>query len=126
LATNPGLEFQTEASLFLRGEESLPSTPAGFGFQLDMPVIQRVDHSAKDVEELAFAGLTRDLGSVGVVLLFPVDLPQPEKRIPVVEGLPQLLEILLGVAIDHGSNDLGSVAPPESRLGCGLAVARNK
>ena len=63
-----------------------------------MTVIQRVEHLAHDIEELVIAGFTRDLRSVDVVLLSPVDLSQLEEGIPVVKGLPQLLEILFGIA----------------------------
>ena len=81
-----------------------------------MPVIQRVEHPAEDIEELVVTGLTCDPGPVGVVLLLPVDLPQLEKWIPVVKGLPQLLEILLGIAIAHGTADPSSavLASPAS------------
>ena len=75
-----------------------------------MPIIQRVEHLAKNIEELIIAGFTRDLRPMDVVLLSPVDLSQLEEGIPVVKGLPQLLEILFGIANDHGGSDLGAPA----------------
>src|ERR1700730_6995625 len=99
-------EFPMEPGLFLRGEVSPPAIPPCFGFQLNMAVIQRVEHLTEDIEELIITGVLCDLGSIGVILLFPVDIPQLEKWIPVVKGLPQLFEILFRVAIDHGSVDL--------------------
>ena len=70
-----------------------------------MPVIQWVEHLAKNIEELIITGFARDLRSVDVVLLSPVDLSQLEEGIPVVKGLPQLLEILFRIANDHGGAD---------------------
>jgi hypothetical protein len=68
-----------------------------------MPVMQRGEHLAENIEELIITGLPCDFWSVDVILLFPVDIPQLEKWIPVVEGLPQLFEILFRVATLHGS-----------------------
>ena len=78
-----------------------------------MPVIQRVEHLAKNIEELIIAGITRDLRSVDVVLLPPIDLSQLEEGIPVVKGLPQLLEIVFGIANYHNGADLGAELLPE-------------
>jgi hypothetical protein len=47
-----------------------------------------------------------DFWSVDLILLFPVDIPQFEKLIPVVEALRQRFEILFRVAGDHGSSSL--------------------
>jgi hypothetical protein len=77
-----------------------------------MPVIQWVEHLAKNIEELIITGFTRDLRSVDVVLLSPVDLSQIEEGIPVVKGLPQLLKILFRIANDHGGADLGASDAP--------------
>jgi len=66
-----------------------------------MPIVQRREHLAKDIEQFVITGLARDLRSISFVLLLPVDIPYFEKWIPVVKGLPKLFEILFGVAIDH-------------------------
>jgi hypothetical protein len=71
-----------------------------------MPVMQRGEHLAEHIEELIITGLPCDSWSAGVILFFPVDVPQLEKWIPVVEGLPQLSEILFRVATLLGSVDL--------------------
>jgi hypothetical protein len=73
-----------------------------------MPVMQRGEHLAENIEELIITDLPCDFWSVGVILFFPVDISQFEKWIPVVEGLPQLFEILFRVANDHGSVDLSA------------------
>jgi hypothetical protein len=91
-------EFLMKSGLFLRIEISSLPSPACSGLQLDMPVIQRTKHLAEDIEELIIACLICDFGSVGVVLLFPVDIPQVEKWVSVVEGLPQGFEVLFRVA----------------------------
>src|SRR6478609_7473971 len=70
---------------------------AQLGLQLDMTVIQRIEHPTQDIEQLLIAGLRRYLRSVSVVLLIPVNIPQFEEWVSVVECLPQHLEILLGV-----------------------------
>jgi hypothetical protein len=75
-----------------------------------MPVMQRGEHLAENIEELIITGLRCDFWSVGVVLFFPVDISQFEKWISIVEGLPQLFEILFRVANDHGSVDLSTSA----------------
>ena len=72
-----------------------------------MPVIQRTKHPAEDIEEFIIAGLTGDLRSEDVVLPFPVDIPQFEKRVSLVEGLPQDFKILFGVA-NHNEAGPGS------------------
>ena len=41
------------------------------------------------------------------MLLFPVDMPQFEKWIPVAKSLPQFFEILFRVTNDHGSINVG-------------------
>src|SRR5215510_11591243 len=68
-----------------------------------MPVIQRTKHPAEDIEEFIIAGLTGDLRSEDVVLPFPVDIPQFEKWVSLVEGLPQDFKILFGVANHNDS-----------------------
>jgi hypothetical protein len=70
-----------------------------------MPVIQRTEHPAEDIEEFVVAGLACDSGSVGVMLPFPIDIPQLEKWVPFVEGLPQDFKILFRVADAHGHAD---------------------
>jgi hypothetical protein len=60
---------------------------------------------AENIEELIIAGLPCDFWSVDIILFFPVDIPQLEKWISIVEGLPQLFEILFRVTNDHGSVD---------------------
>jgi hypothetical protein len=60
-----------------------------------MPVIQRVEHLAKNIEEFIIAGITRDLRSEGI---------------PVVKGLPQLPEVFFGIANYHNGADLGAFA----------------
>src|SRR3974377_626915 len=87
-----------EPGLLLRGEISALPMPPWFGLPLDMTVIKRLEHPAKDVEELFLAGLGRHLGPVALVLLFPVDIPQFKERVPVVEGFPQRFEILFRIA----------------------------
>jgi hypothetical protein len=95
-------ELLIEARLLLRGEVARLPLITCFGLQLDMPVIQRLEHLAKNIEKLSITGFTRDLRSVHVVLLLPVDISQLEEGIPTVKGLSQLLEILLGIANKHG------------------------
>ena len=87
-----------EGGHLLRGEAPRLAMPAQFGFQLDVTVIQRIEHPTQDIEQLFIAGLGRDLWSVDLVLLIPVDVPQFEEWVPVVERLPQRFEILLRVA----------------------------
>jgi hypothetical protein len=58
-----------------------------------MAIIQRVEHRAKYVEKFIIGSQRSNLGSVGVILFFPIDIPQLEKRIPVLKRLPQFLEI---------------------------------
>jgi hypothetical protein len=103
-------EFPPKSGLFLWGEVSSLPTPACFGYQLNMPVMQRGQHLAENLEELIIAGLPCDFWSVGVILFFPVDISQLEKWISIVESLPQLFEILFRVANDHGSVDLSTSA----------------
>jgi len=76
--------------------------PASFDPQLDMPVIQRIEYLAEDIEKLIVACLLCDFGSVRVVLLFPVDIPQLKKWVSVVEGVPQRFEIPFRVANHDG------------------------
>lgn len=109
-------EFLPKSGLFLWVEVSFLPIPTCFGYQLDMPVMQRGEHLAENIEELIVTGLPRDFWSVGVILLFPVDIPQLEKWIPVVEGLPQLFEILFRVANDHGIVDLSTSPGEEHQL----------
>src|SRR5262245_24724359 len=71
-----------------------------------MPIVQRVDHPAEDIEELIVGGVLGDFRSVGGVLLLPVDLPELEEGIPFVKGLPQRLEIPFRIAIAHAGVDL--------------------
>jgi hypothetical protein len=102
-------EFAPEPGRFFRGEVSFLPIPFCFGHQLDMAVIQRVEHLAEDIEELIITCLPCDFGSAGNVLLLPIDISQFEKWIPVTEGFPQLFEILFGVANDHGGDPLCSI-----------------
>jgi hypothetical protein len=104
-------EFRGESGFFLGGKYAFFRKPLRSGLQLDMSVIQRVEHLAENIEEFLVGGPAGDLGAVGVILLFPVDIPQLEKWIPVVKGLPQLFEILFRVAIRHGRVDPGSATP---------------
>jgi hypothetical protein len=78
-----------------------------FGYQLDMPIIQRGKHLAENIEELVIAGLPRDLRSVGLILRDPVDFAQREKWISAIKGVPKLFEIRFGVANDHEVTWLG-------------------
>ncbi|HEY3136461.1 MAG TPA: hypothetical protein VGL29_10575 [Blastocatellia bacterium] len=103
-------EFLPKSGLFFWSEVSFLPIPACFGYQLDMPVMQRGEHLAENIEELIITGLPCDFWSVGVILFFPVDISQFEKWISIVEGLPQLFEILFRVANDHGSVDLSTSA----------------
>src|SRR5687767_9452785 len=66
-----------------------------------MPIIQRREHLAKNIEQLIITRLARDSTPVSFILLLPVDTPYFEKWIPVVKGHPKLFEILFGVAIEH-------------------------
>ena len=94
-------ELLMEARSFLRPKVSPFPLPVCFGKQLNMSIIQRTEDVAEDFEELIIVGLIRHLGSVDFELLFPVYLPQFEKWVAVVEGLPEKFEILDGVAHDH-------------------------
>ena len=76
-----------------------------------MPVIQRAEHPAEDIEKLTFAGLVCDFRPVGLIPLFPVDMPQVKKRISVVERLPQEFKIPFRVSNGHGTVGLDLVAP---------------
>lgn len=96
----PVCEFLTEFRLRFRVEVSFFLISTCFGLQLDMPVIQRVEHLAEDVEKLIITSFRGDSGSVGVILIFPVDIPQRKKWVPVVKGLPQILKIFFRVASD--------------------------
>src|SRR5262245_54598676 len=113
----PAGKFPPESGLGLGVEVALFALPACFGDQLDMPVIQRVEHPAEDIEELIVRGVLCDSWSVGGVLLFPVDLPELEEWIPFVEGLPRALEILFGIAIAHGGVDLCITRQRSPQLG---------
>src|SRR6478672_11876825 len=90
-----------------------------------MPVIQRPEHPAEDIEELTFAGLVCDFRPVGLILLFPVHMPQFKKRISVVERLPQEFKIPFRVSNNHGavSPDLAAPLSPIS-IGKGLSSGR--
>ena len=79
----PLRELLPELRLFLRSE--IPLFAVHFGFQLDMPVIQRVEHPAQNIEELIIAGLIRHFRSIGSVLLIPIDTPQPEERVSLLK-----------------------------------------
>jgi len=96
-------EFLPESRRFLRVEVSSLLILTYFSDQLDMPVAQRLEHLAEDIEKLVIAGLASDFVSVDFVLPLPIDIPQCEKWIPVVKGLPQLFEILFRVVNDHDS-----------------------
>jgi pimeloyl-ACP methyl ester carboxylesterase len=58
-----------------------------------MAIIQWIEHLAENIKKFIVCGLPRDPGAVGFILLFPVDIPQLKKRVPVMKGLPQFLEI---------------------------------
>jgi len=108
-------EFPKESGLFLRAIVTCLPGPASSGLQLDMPVMQRRKHLAEDIKELIIACLICDIGSIGVVLLFPVNVPQVEKWVSVVEGLPQDFEIPFRVANHHGALNL-RMAPQRSLI----------
>jgi hypothetical protein len=95
-------KFLMESGLFPWAEISFPLIPTALDPQLDMPVIQRIEHLAEDIEKLIVACRLCDLGSVRVVLLFPVDIPQLKKWVSVVEGVPQRVEIPFRVANHDG------------------------
>jgi hypothetical protein len=95
-------KFSMESGRLLWPEVSCLPMSASFDLQLDMPIIQRIEHLAEDIEKLIIAGLPCDFGPVRVVLLFPVDIPQLEKWVSVVEGVPQGVEILFRVAKHDG------------------------
>jgi hypothetical protein len=95
-------KFLMKSGLFLWVEISRPLMPASLDSQLDMPVIQRIEYLAEDIEKLIIACLLPDFGSVRVVLLFPIDIPQLEKWVSVVEGVPQRFEIPFRVTIHDG------------------------
>src|SRR5271170_5833872 len=90
-----------------------------------MPVMQRGEHLAENIEELIITGLLCDSRSVGVILFFPVDIPQFEKWISVVEGLPQLLEIIFRVANDHGSVALSTSERDAASASASIFAASN-
>src|ERR1700686_2281923 len=83
-----------------------------------MAVIQWAEHPAENIEELTFAGLVCDFRPVGLILLFPVHMPQFEKRISVVEGIPQELKIPFRVLRNHGAVGL-DLAEPLSLMSIG-------
>ena len=95
-------KFLMESGLFPWAEISCPLMPAPLNSQLDMPVIQRIEYLAEDIEKLIVACRLCDFGSVGVVLLFPIDIPHLKKWVSVVEGLPQRVEIPFRVANHDG------------------------
>src|SRR6516162_5972446 len=80
-----------ESRLLLRGEISPPASAVRPSFDLDMPVIQGIKHLAEDVKELVIVGRVINPWSVGLILFFPIHIPELEKRVPVVEGLPEKL-----------------------------------
>jgi hypothetical protein len=82
----PLRELLPESRFFLRIEIS--SLATHFGFQLDMSVIQRVEHLAENIEELIVACLTGHLRPVDLILIVPIDIPQFKKRVSLVKGLP--------------------------------------
>jgi hypothetical protein len=108
-------KFSMESGRLLWPEVSCLLMSASFDLQLDMPIIQRLEHLAEDVEKLIIACLLYDFGSVRVVLLFPIDIPQLEKWVSVVEGVPQGFEILVRVAKHDG--DVNPSAPVPRRSG---------
>src|SRR3954449_4374851 len=81
-----------------------------------MPVIHRIQHQAEDIEERGVTGLLCGLWSVDVILLLPINVPQFEKWISIVEGVPQFFEILFRVSNRHGSADL-KLQPLGTRIG---------
>ena len=76
-----------------------------------MPVIQRAEHPAEDIEEPTLAGVFCDFWPVGLILPFPVHMPQFEKRISFVERIPQEFEIPFRVSNGHGAVTLNVAAP---------------
>src|SRR5688500_12197968 len=91
-----------------------------------MPIVQRPEHLAKNIEQLIITGLARDFSSVRFILLLPVDIPFFEKWLSVGKGLPQLFSLLFGVVIEHAislfsrrsgfiSSGVGSVEIPFQR-----------
>jgi len=53
-------EFLPKFGLFLWGEVSFLPISACFGYQLNMPVMQRGEHLAENIEELIITGLPCD------------------------------------------------------------------
>src|SRR3974390_2195391 len=86
-----------------------------------MPVIQRIEYLAEDIEKLIIACLLSDLGSVRVVLFFPVDTPQLKKWVSVVEGVPQRFEIPFRVANHDGRCKSQRASATEPRVGWKIA-----
>lgn len=109
-------KFFVESGLFLWVEISCPLMPASLDPQLDMPVIQRIEYLAEDIEKLIIACLLCDFGSVRVVLLFPVDIPQLKKWVSDVEGVPQRFEIPFRVANHDGRCESQRARATESRF----------
>ena len=107
-------KFSMESGFFLWVEISRLLMSASLGLQFNMPVIQRIEHLAEDIEKVVVASLLRDFWSVLVVLLFPVDMPQLEKWIPIVEGIPQRFEILFRVANHDGDLSYSAPAPRQA------------
>ena len=71
-------EFPPKSGFFLWVEVSFLPIASCLGYQLDMPVMQRSEQLAENIEELIITGLPRDFWSVGPKLFFPVDIPQFE------------------------------------------------
>ncbi len=104
-------EFPVEPRLSFRSVKPLL---AAFGFlnrQLNMPVIQWLEHLAENIKKLIITGFTCDFGPERFVLLIPVDIAQAKKRIPVVKSVPQVFKILFGIAIDHDSDEFSTTIP---------------
>ena len=110
-------KFAMESGFFLWVEISRLLMSASLGLQFDMPVIQRVEHLAEDIKKVVVAGLLCNFWSVRVVLLFPVDMPQLEKWISVVERIPQRFEILFWVANHDGDLNYSADAASGREIG---------
>ena len=81
-----------------------------------MPIIQGIEYLAEDIKKLIVACLLRDFGSVRVVLLFPIDIPQLKKWVSVVEGVPQGFEIPFRVANHDGRCESRRAGATEPRF----------
>src|SRR5690242_15224551 len=110
----PRREFPLKARLLFGREVARRATPPDSGLELHVPVIQRPQHGAEDVEKLVTGGIPGHSRPVDLVLFVPVDLPQFEKRVCVVECPPQQFEISFRIArVHHGSRSSARVMSSE-------------